>query len=137
LARAVAAPFGEREGVLPGVQEEAQVDRAAVHDAHVALQREAVVAADRLDDRVLVARQRHDRADRLEGREQRGPVGTQAQRVLAALAGDELAFADAERRGDVARAAAGLALLVLLERAAQLEGLVHGGGGGGRRGGHG
>lgn len=98
--------LGNGEDGVPPPQEQAQVDIRRDHQAHLPIGRDRHFAIRPLAfvDAMLVAGQRHDRPQFAERRQQGGPVRPQAHGIDADPAGDQLAFADLQQRGGVARA---------------------------------
>ncbi|MNO87780.1 hypothetical protein D3C76_792070 [compost metagenome] len=103
---AALAFLGDGEHAAPAGEEQAQVDVRGHHqadlpargDGHVAVRALALVHA------VLVAGQRHDRAQLAEGRQQRAPFRAQAHGVHPEAAGDQFGLAHLQAQRGVAGA---------------------------------
>jgi hypothetical protein len=87
--------LADGEHAVPAAEEQAQVDVRGHHQAHLPIARygDLLVRPLALMHAVLIARQRHDRAQLAEGRQQRGPFRAQAHGIDAEAAGGQLGLA--------------------------------------------
>ncbi|MCY1435848.1 hypothetical protein D9M71_519560 [compost metagenome] len=98
--------LGDGEHAAPASQEQAQVDVRRNHQADLAAggNRHIAIRPLALMHAMLVAGQRHDRAQLAQCRQQFLPVRTQAQRIHTQAAGSQFTLAHLEALRCVARA---------------------------------